>query len=149
MWSPFIEFGIGSNTVNSKGSGDASLDHIREILFGAQSRDHESQLKQVDKRISEGLKELREEMRARHGDLDQRIKEEFSTIKAKLRAESNERNEALKTLTRDLAKSTAAFVQVDRGIRQPRHRVKSPNCKNRFPRTSRKQRQNGNSVMKS
>lgn len=51
----------------------ASVDQIRDIIFGAQMRDYESRFEQLSKRLQDSIDELRKEMEQRFAAADQNL----------------------------------------------------------------------------
>ena len=90
---------------------DASLEQIREILYGAQARETDEQFDQLHQRLNESLKALRTQLAKQITDLDARNKEETASLKAALRAERAERSEAVQELSGELAESVESLQQ--------------------------------------
>ena len=93
----------------AEGSG-ANLEKIRDILFGAQSRDFDQRLGQTDRLMREATDKLRSELDRRIGKLEEYVKAELKTLLDRLKGEQSERMAALKDAGREL-KETAQGLE--------------------------------------
>mgnify|MGYP000629664237 CR=1 FL=1 len=76
-----------------------SLDQVREILFGAQSREADRRIAAIEERITATASELREDFRQRCASLEAYIKKEVDSLAERLRGEQQKRSESLESLT--------------------------------------------------
>lgn len=97
--------------------GAASLDKVRDILFGAQVRDADRRFVKLEERIAKDNAELKDDVRKRLAVLEQFVKQEFESLADRLKQEQNARTEADQELTRELRDASKAaekkFGQVD------------------------------------
>lgn len=75
-----------------------NLDRIRNILFGAQSRDYEQRLQKLEQRIGSEAAALRGEIEKRFDSLDNLVRKQMELIQEKLRSEHGERREGVTKL---------------------------------------------------
>lgn len=88
--------------VNGAEQGAASVDKIRDILFGSQIKNYEARFARVEDTLARETTELKDTMRRRFESLEGFFRKEADTLSARLKAEKEERNEALKGIARDL-----------------------------------------------
>lgn len=84
-----------------------NLDKIRDILFGAQSRDYERKLATLEERLLKESSDLRNDLKRRFDSLELYIKKEVEAVTERVKSEQAERADALKELScelKDLAK---------------------------------------------
>ena len=97
--------------------GGASLDKVRDILFGAQVRDADRRFGRLEERIAKESAELKEDVRKRLGVLEQFVKRELESLADRMKTEHEARTDADKELSReqrDQAKAAEKkFGQVD------------------------------------
>lgn len=88
------------------GSGEqmagGNLDKIRDILFGAQSRDYERKFSTLEERLLKESAELRNDLKRRFDALELYIKKEIEAVTDRVKAEQTERAESMKELSREL-----------------------------------------------
>ena len=83
----------------------ASVDKIRDILFGSQIKNYEARFARLEENLVRETVELKETMRRRFESLEGFFRSETEALAARLKAEREERTGNVSTLTRDL-KST-------------------------------------------
>jgi hypothetical protein len=83
----------------------ASVDKIRDILFGSQIKNYEARFARLEENLVRETVELKEVMRRRFESLEGFFRSETEALAARLKAEREERTGNVSTLTRDL-KST-------------------------------------------
>lgn len=97
--------------------GAASLDKVRDILFGAQVRDADKRFGKLEERIATETAELKDDVRRRLGVLEQFVKREIESLAERLKDEHDARTDADKDLSRELHEAAKAsekkFGQVD------------------------------------
>lgn len=79
-----------------------NLDKIRDILFGAQSRDYERKFATLEERLLTESAELRNELRRRFDSLELYVKKEIEAVTDRVKAEQAERADVTKELSREL-----------------------------------------------
>jgi len=100
----------GMNAPNEQAQDDparGNLDKIRDILFGAQSRDTDARFGALEKRLSEEAEELRHELTKRFDALEHYMRREVSALGERLNVEQRERN----MVATGLAEAQHAAVQ--------------------------------------
>jgi len=95
----------------------ASLEKVRDILFGAQVRDADRRFGRLEDRINKESADLKEDVRKRLGVLEQFVKRELESLAERIKAEHEARTDADKDLSRELRDQTKAaekkFGQID------------------------------------
>ncbi|GAC1446368.1 MAG: hypothetical protein NVSMB56_04390 [Pyrinomonadaceae bacterium] len=84
-----------------------NLDKIRDILFGAQTRDTDARFGALEKRLTEEAGELRNELTKRFDALEHYMRREVSALNERLHVEQRERN----AVATGLAESQHSAVQ--------------------------------------
>ncbi|MEP7304071.1 MAG: hypothetical protein ABJA98_01005 [Acidobacteriota bacterium] len=116
-----------------------NIDKIRDILFGAQSREFEKRMARLDERMNKETAGLKEDLRTRFESLEIYVKGEVDALSERLRSEQADRLESLKEVARDL-KETARGSKEDWASSPSRPPRASEKFDNRFssnPRVSR------------
>ena len=97
-----------------------SLDKVRDILFGAQSREYEKRIIRLEERIVRESADLRGEIKTRFDSLEAYIKGEIESLTDRWKAEQGERAESVKELSRELKDLTKTVekktVQLDEKV---------------------------------
>ena len=83
-----------------------NLDKVRNILFGAQSRDYERRFTRLEERFSKETTDLRDDMRRRFDALESTLKREIEELGDRLRSERNEREISVRDVAGQLKEST-------------------------------------------
>ncbi|MEM6349964.1 MAG: hypothetical protein AAF766_04310 [Cyanobacteria bacterium P01_D01_bin.14] len=78
-----------------------SLNRIRDILFGQQVRDHESQFAALELRLVEETGRLRADFGQQLTALDVKLTQQIETLAQQIEAEKSERQQAVKELQRE------------------------------------------------
>ena len=76
-----------------------NLDKIRDILFGAQVRDHERRFTKLEAQLLAEAAQLRTDLKERFAALEQYIRHEVESVTARLKAEEQQRTNAVIHLT--------------------------------------------------
>lgn len=90
-------------------TGSGSLEKVREILFGSQSRDYERRFARLEDRLIKESLDLRDEMKKRFDSLESFIKKEIDSLNSRLRSESESREKADQELSHAMAEIARAF----------------------------------------
>jgi hypothetical protein len=109
-------------------AGAGNLDKVREILFGAQTREHERRLARLEESLQAQTAEIRETTRKRLDGLESFIRKELAAVETRLRAEREERTAADRECAREtksqgeeiarkLAEINDAMASIDRDLR--------------------------------
>lgn len=94
-------------TAGETASG-ASLDKVRDILFGAQSRDYDRRLTRLEERLVKEAAEIKEDVRKRIDVLEQFIKHESESLLERISRERDERLTTAKDLSREIRDASQA-----------------------------------------
>jgi hypothetical protein len=89
--------------------GGASIDKVRDILFGVQMRDYDRRFARVEERLTKDTAELRDEVRRRVSALEQFVHQELAALGDRLSAEQGVRLDADRALGEQLRESGLAF----------------------------------------
>lgn len=92
--------------VNGDVESGASVDKIRDILFGPQIKNYEARFVRLEETLARENGQIKDMMARRFESLESFIKKETEALASRLKAERDERNEVAKEIARDL-KSTA------------------------------------------
>lgn len=87
---------------NGAEQGAASVDKIRDILFGSQIKNYEARFARLEDTLARETTELKETMQRRFESVEGFFRKEAEALAGRLKAEREERNEALKGIARDL-----------------------------------------------
>jgi hypothetical protein len=93
------------------GAGEApgaSLDQVRDILFGQQSRDYDRRFSRLEERLVKETADLREDMRKRVEVLEQFVRRETESLVERITRERDERVSGAQDLSRALKDATQA-----------------------------------------
>jgi len=97
-----------TSQVVSKPGGE-SLDKVRDILFGSQSREYEKRFARLEERLLKEASDLREDLKRRFDTLEVYIKKEVESLTTRLKAEHDDRTEASKQLSAELKDTAQTF----------------------------------------
>lgn len=87
----------------------ASLDKVRDILFGVQLRDVDRRFARLEERLARETAELKEDLRKRLAALEQYFKGEVDALSQRLRTEQDQRADSVAQVTRELKDMLASF----------------------------------------
>ena len=96
----------------------ASIDKVRDILFGNQVREFERRFSRLEERIVKETIDLKEDVRSRVDALEQYTKREVESLIDKLRAENDERTESSTALGRRISGVDDQLARSQRELRQ-------------------------------
>jgi hypothetical protein len=100
----------------SKQSGE-SLDKVRDILFGSQSREYDKRFSRLEERLIKEASDLRDDLKKRFDTLETYIKKEVESLTSQLKSEHSERSESAKEISRELKETGRSLekktVQLD------------------------------------
>jgi chromosome segregation ATPase len=107
----------------------ASVDKIRDILFGSQIKNYEARFARLEENLVRETVELKDTMRRRFESLEGFFKSESEALAARLKAEREERMTAFQAIDRDLkaahealsrkiAELASATADADSGLRK-------------------------------
>ena len=92
-----------------KAQGGESLDKVRDILFGSQSREYEKRFARLEERLLKEASDLRDELRKRFDTLEVYTKKEVESLSARLKAEHEQRTESAKEISREHKEASRTF----------------------------------------
>lgn len=95
--------------VASEGAGTASLEKVRDILFGNQMREVDRRFARLEERIAKETRDLKEDVRKRLDALEMYATKETGSLADQIKSEHNDRTEAHDKLTRELADTARAL----------------------------------------
>jgi DNA anti-recombination protein RmuC len=109
----------------------ASLDKVRDLLFGVHMRDADRKFARLEERLGKETAELREEVKKRLAAIEQIIRQEVDSLSDRLKVEQEERAASAKDLSRELRETAQSFDrrasqlddQISRGLREVRHQL--------------------------
>lgn len=99
------------NPVENGGAeqGAASVDKIRDILFGSQIKNYDSRFVRLEDTLARETAELKETMRRRFESVEGFFRKEADSLSARIKAEREERTETLKAISKDLKSASDAL----------------------------------------
>jgi hypothetical protein len=98
-----------STTLSSATGGTASLEKVRDILFGNQMREVDRRFARLEERIAKDSRDLRDEIKRRLDAFEQFVKGETESLANQVRNEQVERADADAKQARELSETTRAF----------------------------------------
>jgi hypothetical protein len=101
-------------------TGAASIDKVRDILFGNQVREFERRFARLEERIIKETNDLKEDVRSRVEALEQYTRKEMESLGDRLKADHDERVESDASLARRI---TALDEQAAKGQRELRQQI--------------------------
>ncbi len=94
---------------NGGAEGAASVDKIRDILFGSQIKNYDSHFARLEDTLARETTELKETMRRRFESVEGFFRKEVDSLSARIKAEREERTESLKAIAKDLKSASDAL----------------------------------------
>jgi hypothetical protein len=86
-----------------------SLDKVRDILFGAQSRDFENRFAFLEEKLLQETSRAKEDAHKRFESLEAQLKQQVQQLTEKIKNENSERATSVKSLTSDIKQLTLAL----------------------------------------
>jgi DNA anti-recombination protein RmuC len=90
-------------------AGGASIDKVRDILFGVQMRDYDKRFARLEERLLKETADLKDDVKKRLASLEQYVKQELEALGERLSAEHGERVDEAKDLGQQLRETSKAF----------------------------------------
>lgn len=97
-------------------TGGASIDKVRDILFGVQMRDYDKRFARLEERLVKETSELKDDVKKRLAALEQFMRQEFDALGARLSTEHAGREDAVAALGQQHRDAVAAFDKRTAGI---------------------------------
>lgn len=91
------------------GAGAASLDKVRDILFGGHMRDVERRFARLEERLLKDTSDLKDDVRRRLDALELYTKNETESLAGQIKAEHEDRVESSSRQVRDAAETTRSI----------------------------------------
>jgi hypothetical protein len=86
-----------------------SLDKVRDILFGAQSRDFENRFAFLEEKLLQETSRAKEDAHKRFESLEAQLKQQVQQLTEKIKSENSERATSVKSLTSEIKQLTLAL----------------------------------------
>lgn len=90
-------------------AGGASLDKVRDILFGVQMRENDKRFTRLEERLAKDISDLKEDLKKRLTALEAFVKKEVESLEERIKAEQEARSEQMKELAREIKDNAKAF----------------------------------------
>ncbi len=111
--------------------GVASLEKVRDLLFGVQMRDTDRKFAKLEAQLTRETSDLREEVRKRLSAIEALLGREVETLNDRLKTEHEERTGGATDLSRQIDETARAFEkktgqiddQLARGMRELRQQI--------------------------
>jgi hypothetical protein len=97
-------------------AGGASIDKVRDILFGVQMRDYDKRFTRLEEKLAKETGDLKEDVKKRLAALEQFMRQEFEALGDRLSSEHAGREEAVKVIGQTHRDAVAAFEKKTAGI---------------------------------
>jgi len=88
--------------VGGEQAAGASIEQVRDILFGAQMREVDKKFVQLEERMTEEVTSLRDETKKRFDSLENYLGKEIESLTDQLKAEQTKRTETVKEVSGNL-----------------------------------------------
>ena len=99
--------GVDAAVAETAEASGASVEKIREILFGSQIKNYEVRFARLEEALSRETAEIKDTMRRRLDSLEAFFKKETESLAARLKTERDEREEVLNNISRELKAASA------------------------------------------
>lgn len=102
----------GPNGAERQATADpsaASIDKVRDILFGGQVREFDRRFARLEERLLKETNDLKEHLKTRLEALEKYTKKETESLADKIKSEHDDRVESHGTLTRELKDTNKSF----------------------------------------
>jgi hypothetical protein len=90
-------------------AGGASIDKVRDILFGVQMRDYDKRFARLEERLLKETSDLKEDVKKRLASLEQYVKQEVDALGERLSVEHAGRADDVKDLGQQLREASKTF----------------------------------------
>lgn len=106
-------------------SASGNLDKIRDILFGAQAREHDRRFAQLEQHLLREATDLRNDLKRRFESLELYIKKEVESLTSRLSKEQDVRGESVTRLTQDLMQLAVTLEEKAHRLEQQANQAQS------------------------
>ena len=90
-------------------AGGASIDKVRDILFGVQMREYDKRFARLEERLLKETSDLKDDVKKRLAALEQFVKQEVDALGERLSTEHAGRTDDVKDLGQQLRETSKAF----------------------------------------
>jgi DNA anti-recombination protein RmuC len=90
-------------------AGGASIDKVRDILFGVQMRDYDKRFTRLEEKLAKETSDLKDDVKKRLASLEQFMRQEFESLGERLSSEHAGREDAVKAIGQTHRDAVAAF----------------------------------------
>jgi len=97
-------------------AGGASLEKVRDLLFGVQMRDVDKRFVRVEEKLAKELADLKDDVKKRLSTLEGYVKKEVESLEDRLKAEQETRAEQLKEVAREIKDNAKSFEKKLSGL---------------------------------
>jgi vacuolar-type H+-ATPase subunit I/STV1 len=87
----------------------ASLEKVRDILFGVQMRDYDKRFARLEERLAKDIADLKEDLKKRLAALEGYAKKEVESLEDRIKAEQDSRTEQIRDVSREIKDNAKAF----------------------------------------
>jgi uncharacterized membrane-anchored protein YhcB (DUF1043 family) len=94
-----------------RGAESASMEQVRELLFGAQLKNMETRFQRQEERFQREITDTRNTLKTRLDSLDNFMKSEIASLLHRLKDEQSEREETVKAEQRERAEAVAQVAR--------------------------------------
>ena len=97
-------------------AGGASIDKVRDILFGVQMRDYDKRFARLEEKLAKDTGDLKDDVKKRLSALEQFMRQEFESLGERLSKEHAAREDAVAAVGQTHRDAVAAFERKTAGI---------------------------------
>jgi hypothetical protein len=105
------EHGVNDLAVAIEPTGAASLEKVRDILFGNHMRDVDRRFARLEERVAKEMRDLKDSLEDRLGAFEVYVKQETESLATQARSEQAERSNADARLAREVVETARLFEQ--------------------------------------
>ena len=121
----------GAQARSTEPESGASLEKVRDLLFGVQMRDYDRNFARLEERIAKETGDLRDEVRKRLSAIEAIIQREVESLSDRLKTEQDNRAKATADFARELSETAQSFEkrttqlddQMARSLREMRQQL--------------------------
>jgi len=108
----------GAERSAAQDAGGASIDKVRDILFGTQLREFDRRFARLEERMLKEASDLKEDLRSRLDALERYARKENESLTDQIKSEHEDRVEATKALERRTTTLDEQLSKAQRELRQ-------------------------------
>jgi hypothetical protein len=99
----------GADRAGAEAAGGASIEKVRDLLFGGQLREFDRRFARLEDRIVKDHNDLKDDLKTRFSALEQFVKKEAESLADRIKAEHADRLEAQSGASRELKENVKSF----------------------------------------